>query len=298
MKKVMLWLSIFVLLFCGAGFAAADDFLRGYEKENGYVYVSLGQYPQLADGTELPILWRVLTVDEEKAYLLSEYILFARPMHITRRECETDEQKRSYTRSDYEKELKGDFAQTELCEYLNGTFAEAAFTQEEMEMLLPCEDFGKVFLISRDDMKNKNIGLGSTNPGTLSAKKIAANPGVRAWGTEWAIHNNGVPKEEFPDPKARTVGLAGEHVSVEEVRLYVFQAKYGSCSPWWARSQSVSNGGHATATKDGGQIGHIEVARDNIGVRPALYLALDCFKITGGAGTMEDPYQIALSHEP
>lgn len=276
------------------GMALADSpALRGYTQEEGYVYLTLGEYPQTAEGEVQPILWRVLKTEEEHAYLLSEYILFARPMHITQREVSTDKLKADYSRVDYRDELQGKFAQTELCTYLNHTFADQAFTAEELEMLQPCEDFGKVFLISLEEIKDKALGLGSTNPGTTSAKKIAENPGCRAWGTAWAIHNNGVSPEEFPDPKARTVGLAGEHVSVEETRLYVFQSKFGACSPWWARTQSSTDGRHAVATKDGGQIGHIEVARDNIGVRPAVYLRLDAFQIAGGSGTMEDPYQIA-----
>ena len=36
----------------------------------------------------------------------------------------------------------------------------------------------------------------------------------------------------------------------------------------------------------------LEVARDNIGVRPALYLALDRYDIAGGDGTRENPWVI------
>lgn len=295
-RKILLALLACALLWAGTG--RAEEGLRGYEKENGYVYVSLGRYPQLADGTEQPIVWRVLTADGEKAYLLSEYILFARPMHITRQDVGTEKrQKENRTRAEYRDELKGDFAGTELCEYLNGTFAERAFTPEERELLLPCGDYGKVFLVSLEDMKNRDIGLGTTHKGTNNLKKIAEDPGVRAWGTEWAIHDNGVPQAEYPNPRERVYGLAGERVTVEETRLYVFQAKYGSCSPWWARSQSSSDGRHAVATKDGGQIGHIDVARDNIGVRPALYLSMDRMEIAGGAGTLEDPYRIGEKTE-
>ena len=276
MKKLCAALLVCCLLVSAAG---AEGALRGYEKESGYVYVQLGEYPQTADGGVEPILWRVLAADDEKAYLLSEYILFARTMHTNLKE--------------YRDVLKGDFAQTELCHYLNTDFAEQAFTAEETELLLPCENFGKVFLISRDDMKNKDYGLGVTNAGTTSAKKIEENPGVRAWGTEWAIRNNGFPEEEYPDPRARVIGRAGSHISQEEMRLYVFQPRYGSCSPWWARTQSTSDTRHAACTKDGGQIGHIEVGRDNEGVRPAVYLAQDAYDIVSGSGTKTDPWVIA-----
>lgn len=288
-------LALLLLLTAGLSLAEGSP-LRGYNKEEGYVYVTLGQYKQTLEGGVEPIIWRVLTVDEEKAYLLSEYVLFARPMHTSEKKMTFEQGKNGhggdYSRNEYRDVLKGDFAQTELCQYLNTTFAEEAFSEEEMELLLPCEDFGKVFLVTRDDMKNKSIGLGVTYEGKTNTKKIFEKPGIRAWGTEWAIHDNGYPESEYPDPEARIVGRADEHITVHEARLYVFQKKYGSCSPWWGRSSSETNPKAAVATKDGGQVGFIEVARDNIGVRPALYLAEGSYEIAGGEGTLESPWQI------
>ncbi len=259
--------------------ALAEEGLRGYTKEEGYIYLHLGQYPQTADGGIEPILWRVLTTDDEKAYLLSEYILFARALHNNRNE---------YAR------FKGDFAQTELCRYLNTTFAGAAFTEAEMSMLLPCENFGKVFLITREDMKNKEIGLGAwTSKKDPTLKQIEENPAVRAWGTEWAIKNNGYDPAEYPDPKAKVRNSTDTaNITLGEKRLYVFQAKYGSCSPYWGRSPSTTDKKQAVCTKDGGQVGRIEVGRDNEGVRPALYLAMDSYEIVSGTGTKEDPFEI------
>ena len=184
-RRLLLLLTGLVLI---AASAAGEGALRGYTREDGYVYLQLGQYPQTADGGTEPILWRVLTADDEKAYLLSEYILFARALHNNRNE--------------YVK-FKGDFAQTELCQYLNTVFAADAFTEEELSLLLPCENYGKVFLITREDMKNKEIGLGAwTSKKDPTLKQIEENPAVRAWGTEWAIKNNGFDPAEYPDPKA------------------------------------------------------------------------------------------------
>ena len=249
-------LAAVLLLACLlAGCAAQAEDLRGYDKENGYVYVNLGRYPQTREGEVLPILWRILTVDEEKAYLCSEYVLFARPMHPDLKE--------------YRDVIKGDFGQTELCRYLNGPFTEEAFTEEELEMLLPFENYGKIFLLDAADVTDKSIGMGR------ETNMKREGPGLRAWGTDWAIHNNNTDREKE--------------------RLYVFQKKYGSHSPYWVRNQSTSDGRHARCTKDGGLLGHIEVGRENEGVRPAAYLLLDRCRIAGGAGTMEDPYILELS---
>jgi len=272
-------LLLAVLLLTLAVSAAGEGALRGYSKADGYVYLRLGRYPQTADGGIEPILWRVLTVDDGKAYLLSEYILFARAMHNNRNE--------------YAK-FKGDFAQTELCHYLNTTFAADAFTEEEMSMLLPCENYGKVFLITREDMKNKEIGLGAwTSKKDPTLKQIEENPAVRAWGTAWAIENNGYDPAEYPDPKMKVRNSTDTaNITLGEKRLYVFQKKYGAASPYWGRSPSTTDRKQAVCTKDGGQVGRIEVGRDNEGVRPALYLAEGGYRIVSGTGTKDDPFEI------
>ena len=124
--------------------------------------------------------------------------------------------------------------------------------------------------------------------------QIEENPAVRAWGTEWAIKNNGFDPAEYPDPKAKVRNATDTaNITLGEKRLYVFQSKYGSCSPYWGRSPSTTDKKQAVCTKDGGQVGRIEVGRDNEGVRPALYLAEGSYRIISGSGTLEDPYEIA-----
>ena len=150
-------------------------------------------------------------------------------------------------------------------------------------------------MVPKQDMDNKELGLGgwkSKKDATL--KQVEANPAARAWGTEWAIKNNGYPESEYPDPKAKIRNATDTaNITVGEKRLYVFQSKYGAHSPWWARTQSKTNTKQAVCTKDGGQIGIIECGRDNEGVRPALYLAEGSYEIISGSGTKDDPFEIA-----
>ena len=61
MKRILCILMALMLALPATGCAEG---LRSYNKQDGYVYVNLGRYPQKADGTVLPLLWRVLTVDE------------------------------------------------------------------------------------------------------------------------------------------------------------------------------------------------------------------------------------------
>ena len=60
-----------------------------------------------------------------------------------------------------------------------------------------------------------------------------------------------------------------------------------------AEDKATTDKKQAVCTKDGGQVGRIEVGRDNEGVRPALYLAEGSYRIISGSGTLEDPYEIA-----
>lgn len=243
--------ALMLCLACLCACACAEEpALRGYDAGKGYVYVALGRYPQTKDGGVLPIVWRVLRVDGEKAYLCSEYILFAREMHASLTE--------------YAK-IGADFGQTELSAYLNGEFAQQAFTQDELAMLLPFQTFGKVFLLDSDDLKDKSIGMGENT----NRKK---SPGLRAWGTEYAVANG----------------------------LFVYQKSNGSHSPYWVRNQSTADKRHGRCTKANGVLGHIESGRDNEGVRPAVYLDLSAFTVSGGSGLLDDPYVItpARSADP
>ena len=242
MKRLFAALCAALVIWAAAGASAGGPALRGYDQELGYVYLTLGTYPQGADGEVRPILWRVLTADEEKAYLCSEYILFAREMHASLTE--------------YAKIGSG-FGQTELCAYLNGEFAQEAFSPEELDMLLPFETYGRIFLLDAADLKNKAVGMGEKT-------KLSKSPGLRAWGTEYAVANG----------------------------LFVYMKKHGGHSPYWVRNQSTTDRRHGRCTKQEGVLGHIESGRDNEGVRPAVYLIADSYEIAGGAGTLEDPYTI------
>ncbi len=265
MRRSLILMTVLILLIpVMAAAAGEEDALRGWSADDGYVYVTLGRYPQTIDGggqvekmgwkwyskkTKVtredaqvePILWRVLTADDEKAYLCSEYILFAMPMH-----------------RDYNAYAKfgGDFAQTELCAYLNGEFASDAFTEDEMSMLAECGTYGKVFLLGSEDVKNKEIGMG-TNPGRKQ--------GLKAYGTEY---------------------------SIRVTKSYVFEPMNGSHGAYWVRDPSTSDARHARCTKHDGSLGHIIADRANEGVRPAVYLASGTWDIAGGSGTKDDPYQL------
>ena len=262
MKKCFALLLAFACLLCAC--ACAEDFsLRGYDKKQGYQYVQLGEFPQDADGTARPVLWRVLSADDSQAYLLSEYILFNNRVHPDDKEYIA---------------FGGAFNQTEMFALLNGPFEgnpipkeeqdklkakerlgrvhiaqicfkDQAFTQAEQDMLIADEELGMVFLASADDLKNSAMGF--------SAAKSR-----QAKGTEYALENG------------------------------LFQYQNGT-SPYWTRSQSLSYDYGTRCTKVDGDLGYIRCVVMNEGCRPAVRLSLKGLVPTGGSGTMDDPYTFA-----
>ena len=257
MKKLCMLLTFLLLL---GTCAFAETQLRGYNKKEGYQYVQLGSFPQDADGTVRPILWRVLSVDDAQAYLLSEYILFNNRVHPDDKEYIA---------------FNAAFKETEMHALLNGpfegapiskeeqdelkdrerlgrihiaetSFKDEAFTKAEQEMLVSDEELGMVFLPTADDLKNRDMGF-------VSSKDR------QAYGTEYAAENG----------------------------LFVYQ---NGTSPYWTRSQSQSYAYATRCTKVDGALGYIRCVVMNEGCRPAVRLSLDSIRFESGNGTMEDPY--------
>lgn len=168
-RNLLRLLALLLMLLTLVPAALGEGELRGYNKKDGYVYLTMGVYPQTAEGDELPILWRVLSVEDGKAYILSEYVLLAKPIH-------SDYQEYANKPTNAKKPgFDGDFTQTEMSQYLNGEFT-AYFTTAELAQLLPDETLGSFFLVTADDLKDTSLGFGT-------------NQSRKAWGTEYAIEN-------------------------------------------------------------------------------------------------------------
>ena len=232
------WLILLAVLVSLCSFACAEDVsLRGYDKKDGYVYLHMGEIEQTKEGEIQPIVWRVLSVENGRAHICSEYILGAGRIHHDDKEWIA---------------TNADFSKTELWAFLNGEFADRCFTEEELSLSAEYENLGKFYLLTGDDVKNKSIGFG-----TDKARK--------AWGTEYAKANG----------------------------LFVYSLKHGKHSPYWTMSQSTAAPYGARCTKAKGNIGYIRVVVMDEGWRPVCRLDTTKLVITGGAGTLEDPYKIA-----
>ena len=285
MKK---YLVVFLVLLSLVSSSFAEGELRGYDKENGYVYVLFGRYVQSIDGGvpddtnqaqkwrkmhqdykkqnkgkdfdpgELekdPILWRVLSADGEKIYLLSEFILFSMPIHENGKEYG---------------QIRSDFTKTELWAELNGPFAEEAFTEEELAMIISTPELGKVFIPSSDEVSDPALGFAAKSNTTIrvNGEKKGLNTTRRAWATEYAIR---------------------------VTHAFVYGSAWGNHSPYWLRDECTIKGSkpnQAYCTKQEGSIGFYASSNPEEGARPGVYLDPLSFRVESGSGTREDPYVI------
>ncbi len=161
-RPIRKWVGLLCLalgLCCAATGAAQELPLRGYTADGGWQYVELGVFPQTVEGGLEPIVWRVLTVHEQQAYLVSEYVLLNRRIH-------PDDV--AYAASG------GDFSGTELSAYLNGAFLDS-FSAAEQAALVPVEG-QRVTLLTADELRS--AALGFTNDAARAAL-----------GTPWALQN-------------------------------------------------------------------------------------------------------------
>lgn len=244
MKRLLTLILALALTLSALLLSALADtsVLRGWDKSAGYVYVTLGEYRYEEDGTPAPIRWRVLEVSDGTAYVVSEYVLINHRIH-------GDDQPWI--------DSKGDFKITEMYDFLNGEFREEAFTDTEWDCLVDTPDWGRMFLLSADDLKKKEYGF-------------ATKESHKAWGTPWA----------------RAQKLPDGHDA-----LFQYGAKYGGHSCYWTRSQSVNHKYAARCTKQDGAVGYIRVVVQNEGCRPACLIDLPKIDIAGGAGTLENPFR-------
>ena len=126
-KTVTLILLSVLMLTSAVGAALADGTGTAAVKKNGrsigsaselslYDVVTFGEYTQTALGTVKPIEWYVTKIDGDKVQLLSRYCLDSKEYH-------------NCCRAMY-------FEQSDLYQWLNGAFKNAAFSSDEQRMLI------------------------------------------------------------------------------------------------------------------------------------------------------------------
>lgn len=157
--------------------ACAAEEIHGYDKkQGGYSYVSFGTFPLEADGTEAPILWRVLEVKNQEAFLLAEYIIDVHYVHLD-------------TQAYYDMKWE----ESDLYAYLQTDFLARAFTLEEQAALLQrTEDGAIVTLPQIDDIRNAAYGFSSNKSRLCKGTEYAKEIGLYQYGDKnspWVSRN-------------------------------------------------------------------------------------------------------------
>ncbi len=139
--------------------------LRGYQEN--WQYVSLGTYPQETSSGKTPILWRVLSVENGTALLLSDKILETAAM-------ETGAAFAGYN---------GSSLQT----FLNGAFLGEAFSAAEQAAIVQYGTLGKVYALTKDEVQNPALGFASdgARQGQGTAYALAKGLHASTSGSGW-----------------------------------------------------------------------------------------------------------------
>ena len=150
-KALILFLAVLCLLPLTA---QGETSLRGWQKGQGYQYVLFGNYPYEKDGTEAPVLWRILEVKDDQALLLTEYVIDTSQVIF-----ETDKtviEKKTYRRIN-------SYAESDLYVHLNTTVLDTLLGDDPIrDALIEEPGGGKLFILNTMQFLNTEYGFSAT----------------------------------------------------------------------------------------------------------------------------------------
>ena len=257
MKKIC-FLTLFIciiLFFCLSPVLAAEQ-IRGYDHTDRiFQYVSLGSYPYEEDGTVRDVLWRVLTVEDDQALLLTENIIDARQIiFVTDKkviENHTFRRISSYPESD-------------LFAWLNSECLDTMFGNDPIRQALMEDPFnGYLHPLSKENyLDEEHYGFSKGQWG----EELNAYPRRQAVATPYAVTNGLFVNRS--NGKSPYWCIAIKNPS---------DVKFGL----------VGHNGHISW----GVYSNTKVA----GLRLAAHLNLKMVTVSGGSGTMESPFILSFS---
>lgn len=148
-------------------------------------YMLLGRYPADKDGAEAPILWLVLKDDAEGVLLLSAQVLEVMPVHSGGR-------------------FNG-YEYSDLKNWLEGGFVEAAFSPQEQALLMKTEGKPAVTLPSVEELRKKDGGFFEPEELGASPTAHAIARGVQRYGSGEATYWTRNRATSNPDGQRRVM---------------------------------------------------------------------------------------------
>lgn len=147
--------------------------------------------------------------------------------------------------------VTNDWSKSSLKQWLNSSFMNEAFSESEQDAILSNGDVGNVFLLSSSELTEPSYGFSSD----INSKDVNR----RAAGSMLAYNNN------------------------------LWRVEDSSYTNYYARSKPNKKNVDLVTSK--GEIKIARVERDNVGIRPAMWVDLSKLSLSGGDGTIECPYQ-------
>ncbi len=119
--------------------------LRGYTKKEKYQYITFGSYPTQEDGTEGPVLWRVLGVEDGVACLMTQYVIDFIPFN---------------DRKDKKAEGPLEYRDALICKTLNEETVKVLFDETDQTALRAMEDGRGVLSVpSKEELHRVEYGF-------------------------------------------------------------------------------------------------------------------------------------------
>ncbi len=177
-KKILTMGALLVLFLFALVPAQAE--MRGYVKGQGYVYVNFGEYPYEKDGTARPVLWRVLDVQDNRAMMLTEYLIDTDQIIFV-----TDA--KAIENHDYRRIHS--FEESDLFPKLSTEYVDRLLGDDPIRgALIPEPNGATLFLLSADDYINIAYGF-EKNQWAEWPARIKSH---EASGTPYAIKQRGL----------------------------------------------------------------------------------------------------------
>ena len=249
-----------LLLICSVGIAVTGETevdacgLRGWNADQDYQYVALGMYPYYADGTEMPVLWQVLAVEDGKALLYTTYSIDScQPVWV---EDPNIANKKTYRRLD-------DYGESDMNIYLNETMLPKLLGDEPVLKAVTEEQYGRIYPLTDKELMTEHYGF----------------PNMRFWA-----HTE---RQAFATPYTLSIKLHPRYGSK------VFKDPSKGTSPYWTASLKYPKSEFMHIVGCDGHLSVGTLCRTSVGLRVAIRLDTSRIQVVSGSGTIWDPCRLA-----
>jgi len=270
---------VFCFLFPAAGFTEETvpvqidpSGLRPWDLNMGYQYVIMGYYPYEEDGSEAPVLWQVLGIEDGKALLYTTYLIDAhQPVEVSD----------PAIANAHKYPPISDYGECDLNVWLNETMIEDLLKDEPVLAAVTEEKYGRLYPLTDDELMTEKYGF--------TYQRFYEVRSRWAYATPYTLNKKLHPRYGSKVQKDQTYGTSSYWVAAlkknnttgEQIPGKYLQLCAGIADP---HKQGGSNIGHLS-------FGYLN--RTTVGLRLALRLDTSRIQVVSGNGSIWDPCRLA-----